>query len=163
MKIAQRLNRISLALALSIIAGTQLTACATDISSNSYAENHVGEAARSFRGIVVKVREVKVAPSKPQYGGALAGAGAGGLVGNQFGAGAGKDIMTAGGAVAGAVGGYYAEKHLRTQMGLEITVQMPNGELRTLVQGNDVAFRKGDRVMIMIYNRGRSKIVKDDV
>ncbi|MEM1350843.1 MAG: glycine zipper 2TM domain-containing protein [Pseudomonadota bacterium] len=41
--------------------------------------------------------------------GAIGGALLGGLIGNQFGGGAGRDILTAGGAAAGAVqGGRYA-------------------------------------------------------
>lgn len=147
---------------LALVASLFVSGCATDISSNSYSEDHVGEAARSYQAVVVKVRQVKVGPDqlgKNKTGAVIGGIG-GAVIGNQFGSGVGKGIMTVGGAAAGAVGGAYAEKALRTQTALEITVQLRNGELRTIVQGNDVQFSQGERVYIMIYQRGRSKVVK---
>lgn len=138
-----------------------LSACATDISSKSYSDQHVGEAAHSYRATVVKVRKVKVAPDElgKNKTGILLGAVGGGVLGSTMGAGTGKLLMTAGGAAVGAVGGAYAERSLKTQTGLEITVELKNGEMLTVVQGADVGFNPGDKVIIMVYKKGRSKIV----
>jgi outer membrane lipoprotein SlyB len=149
---------------IAVVAATLfLSACATDISSNSYSDQHVGEAAHSYYATVAKVRKVKVGPDelgKSKTGAVVGGVG-GALVGSTMGSGTGKLLMTAGGVVAGAVGGAYAERAMKTQTGLEITVQMKNGELLTVVQGADVQFSKGEKVLVIVYKKGRSKIVKE--
>ncbi len=136
--------------------------CATDISSNSYSDAHVGEAARSYRGVVVKVRTVKVGPDQLEKSkaGTMVGGASGAAIGSQFGSGTGKLIMTGVGAVAGAIGGAYAEKSMKSQNALEITIELKNGDMRTVVQGADVNFSTGEAIMLMTYKKGRSKIVK---
>ncbi len=141
-----------------------VSACATDISSKSYSDQHVGEAAHSYRATVVKVRKVKVGPDElgKSKTGAIVGGVGGAVIGSTMGSGTGKLLMTGAGAVAGAVGGAYAEKALKTQTGLEITVELKNGAMLTVVQGTDVAFNRGEKVIVMVYKKGRSKIVKED-
>lgn len=102
--------------------------CATDISSNSYSDDSVGDVAQTEAAVVVKVRTVKVGPD--QLGKSHTGAVAGGI----------------GGALIGAA----AEKKLKS------------GALRTVVQGGDVSFVKGERILLMTYAYGRSKVVKDN-
>jgi outer membrane lipoprotein SlyB len=138
--------------------------CATEIGSNSYDDEDVGAIANSYKAVVIKVRNVNVGPDKLEKSGAgtLAGGVAGAAIGSEFGSGIGNVLMTTGGALAGAVGGAYAEKSLKKQVGLEITVQLTNGELKTVVQGNDTSFSKGESVMLLAYAQGRSKVVKID-
>ena len=138
-----------------------MSGCATDISSKSYSEDSVGEVSNTYSGVVVKVRTVKVGPDQlsKNHTGAIAGGVGGGLIGSQL---LGGPVATIGLAGAGAVGGAFAEKSLRTQQGLEITVRLASGELRTVVQGNDVAFKKGEHILLLIYAQGRSKVVKED-
>lgn len=159
----KNLNQILVAVSLTAAALT-FTGCATDISSQSYSDSHVGETARSYRATVIKVRKVKVGPDElgKNQNGALAGGLGGAMLGSTMGGGNGKALMTIAGGVAGAVGGAYAEKALKTQVGLEITVELRNGKLLTIVQGSDIAFFKGERVILMSYGKGRSKIVKED-
>ncbi len=152
-------------LAVSVtLAALFTTGCATDISSQSYSDKHVGETARSYRATVIKVRQVKVGPDElgKNKNGALAGGIGGAMLGSTMGGGNGKALMTIAGGVAGAIGGAYAEKALKSQVGLEITVELRNGALRTIVQGADVPFARGERVFLMSYGKGRSKIVKED-
>ena len=148
------------ALALTILA----SGCATDISSKSYSDDDVGEVAQTISGIVLKIRTVKVAPDKldKSHVGMIAGGLGGGLMGSQIASGLGGALATVGLAGAGALGGAMAEKSLRTQSGFEITVRLASGELRTVVQGNDVNFKKGERVYFVIYAKGRSKVVKEN-
>ena len=139
--------------------------CATDISSNSYSDQNVGEVADTYGGVVVKVRSVKVGPDQlsKHHTGALTGGVAGGLIGSKVsGGGIGGTFATMGIAGAGAVGGAMTEKSLRTQQGFEITVRLKSGEFRTVVQGDDVEFKKGEKILLMIYIGGRSKVVKED-
>lgn len=160
----QKTNR-TLSLFLAITATVFMSACATDIGSQSYSDQHVGEATRGYRGKVIKIRRVKVGPDelRKNTAGALLGGVGGALIGSTMGRGTGNAIMTGIGAVAGAVGGAYAEKKLKTQIAYEITVELGNGELLTVVQGTDTRFRRGERVIVLESKRGRSKVVKDDV
>ncbi len=156
--------RKSLGIVSLTLAAVFFSGCATDISSQSYSDSHVGETARSYRARVVKVRKVKVGPDElgKNKNGALAGGIGGAMIGSTMGSGTGKGLMTLAGAAAGAVGGAYAERALKTQVGLEITVELRNGALRTVVQGADVPFYRGEKVILMSYSKGRSKIVKEE-
>ena len=140
-----------------------MVGCATDINSQSYSDEHVGEASRSYRGRVLKVRKVKVGPDElgKSKAGAIAGGIGGAMIGSTMGRGTGNAIMTGVGAIAGAVGGAYAEKALKTQKAYEITVELKNEELLTVVQGTDVKFRRGEPVIVMVSQRGRSKVMKE--
>jgi outer membrane lipoprotein SlyB len=136
------------------------SACATDIGSKSYSDEDVGAVANTQEGVVLKVRTVKVGPD--QLGKSKAGAAIGGVGGALIGAETGSGLATIGLGAAGAVGGAFVEKGLKTQQGLEITVRLTTGSLRTVVQGNDVSFVKGEKVLLLVYDRGRSKVVKED-
>ena len=137
--------------------------CATDISSNSYSDDSVGEVAQTEAAVVVKVRTVKVGPDQlgKSHTGAVAGGVGGAIIGSQIGSGFGGALATVGLAGGGALVGAAAEKKLKTHKGLEITVKLNSGGLRTVVQGSDVSFVKGDRILLMTYAHGRSKIVKE--
>ncbi|MBN9412725.1 MAG: glycine zipper 2TM domain-containing protein [Candidatus Paracaedimonas acanthamoebae] len=142
-----------------------LSGCAREISSNVYSERHVGEASRTFRGIVVSVREVEVtnAEKLQENGTGIAtGALAGGVVGHQFGAGGGNVAATAAGAILGAVAGAYAEKSLSSQNAFEYIVELSNGEMRTVVQGKDTQYAPGQRILLIVGQSGRSRIIPDN-
>ena len=138
-----------------------LHGCARNISPNSYSDKHVGEASRTFKGRIVSVRTVNVSPE--QLGDSAAGTAiggiAGGVLGNQFGSGHGRLATTAGGAVLGALAGAFAEKELKSQDAYEYVVELQNGEMRTVVQGLDVKYSPGQAILLMISDRGRSRIV----
>lgn len=155
------MKKSNLGLMLVLTSALFMSACATDISSQSYSDKHVGETARSYRATVVKVRKVKVGPD--ELGKSKAGTVIGGVGGAMIGSTTGSGLGTGVGAIAGAIGGAYAEKAMKSQTGLEITVELKNGALMTVVQGADVEFARGEKVLIMQYQKGRSKIVKDDV
>lgn len=137
--------------------------CARNISPHAYSDATVGEASRTFKGTIVSVRTVQVGPDKLENN--LVGAGiggvTGGVLGNQFGKGKGNLATTAGGAILGALAGSYAEKELKTQDAFEYVVQLQNGEMRTVVQGMDVRFNPGQRILLMVGERGRSRVVPD--
>ncbi len=77
--------------------------------------------------------------------GGLAGAGLGSLIG----AGTGKDVAIAVGAIAGAVGGQYAEnKYEAKQPGQQIIVRLESGVLVAVTQPVNPALRVGQRVYV---------------
>lgn len=136
--------------------------CARNISSSMYAEGHVGEVAETLEGTVLKVRQVTVKGSESLGGnttGMAVGGLAGGVVGHQFGKGKGNLATTVGGALLGATAGAFAEDALKTQNGLEYTVKLKDGRLKTVVQGVDNPIAAGQRVLLYIYSTGRSRVV----
>lgn len=142
-----------------------VTGCARNISANTYKAGKVGEAAFTYQGTVLSVREVEVKDSEKLEENALGiiGGGAiGGLAGNQVGKGRGQTIATIGGALLGATAGAFAEDQLKTQHGLEIVVRLTNGSVMTVVQGNDLHVQAGQPVLVMVSaNGGRSRVVPD--
>src|SRR5579864_6112905 len=62
--------------------------------------------------------------------GAVGGAVAGGVVGNQFGAGNGRTAMTVLGALGGGLAGNSVEKHIRSTTSYSVRVRMENGKTR---------------------------------
>ena len=153
----------SYALHLLMISGAAiaLSGCARNLSSNSYSDTHVGEASRTYKGTIVSVRTVNVSPEKlgDNYVGTAHGGVAGGVLGTQFGNGRGRIATTAGGAILGALGGAFAENELQNQDAYEYVVEMRNGEMRTVIQGMDTKYSPGQSVLLMISDRGRSRIV----
>ena len=147
-----------------LICAAMLNGCARNISSNTYSDSHVGESSETLSGRIISVRNVMVGPEElgnSQAGAALGGI-AGGIAGYQFGGGRGQVATTGLGAIAGALAGAYAEKELKTQEGLEYIVELNNGEMRTVVQGNDVKFRPGQRVYLIVSTNGRSRIIANN-
>lgn len=152
---------LSLALILLIVTG-----CTRQISQNVYKGSDVGAPASTYRGVIVSARQVTVEEGdklSDNTMGIAGGALAGGLIGSQFGGGSTAPLVGAGlGAVAGGVGGAFLEKHLTTQDAMEYTVQIDGtGNLMTIVQGVDTVYSVGQRVLVMVYTQGRSRIVAD--
>jgi outer membrane lipoprotein SlyB len=80
--------------------------------------------------------------------GAVGGAVAGGLIGNQFGAGNGRTAMTVLGAVGGGFGGNALEKHLRSTTNYQVRVRMENGRTRYFNYRQPPPFQRGQPVRI---------------
>ncbi len=159
MKLKSGITLIALCALTSMLAG-----CARQISSNVYSEKHVGEASRSFRGIIVGVRDIQVERKEKldeNTAGLIGGGLAGGVLGTQFGGGRGQLATTALGALAGAAGGALLQKELEKQEGIEYSVELTNGEIRTVVQGPEPRLSNGQNVLVMVSHNGRSRVVPD--
>ncbi len=77
--------------------------------------------------------------------GGLGGAGIGSLIGG----GTGRDVAIAVGAIAGAVGGNYAEqKYAEKKPGQQIVVRLNSGVLVVVTQPVNPALRSGQRVYV---------------
>jgi len=80
--------------------------------------------------------------------GAVGGAVAGGLIGNQFGAGTGRAAMTVLGAVGGGFAGNSVEKHLRSTTSYSVRVRMETGKTRYFTYHEAPPFQQGQRVRV---------------
>jgi outer membrane lipoprotein SlyB len=144
-----------------LTAGTLLfLSCARQISSDVYASRQVGEAFTTYVGVIKNIREVCVEQGDQleDNGLGIAGGGfAGGVLGSAVGK--GKFVPTAAGAIAGAVTGSFVEKKLKQQSAFEYIIELDNGGLMTVVQGQDQVFNIGQPVYIIVSQAGRSRII----
>ena len=79
-------------------------------------------------------------------------------LGSTIGSGSGRAVATAGGAVLGGIAGSAVEKNVTTVVGLEMEVELDNGELILIVQEKDDDFRVGDRVRVIRDARGGARV-----
>lgn len=144
------------------LAAVLLSACAREISPDVYTADSVGDVSCTYAGTICNARFVKVEEFEKMENheiGAVAGGIAGGIAGANVGKGTGQVAAITGGALAGLVGGAYLEKKLRSQKGIEYVVQLDNGDLVTVVQGQCPALGVGQRVFVMVSTEGRSRVV----
>jgi outer membrane lipoprotein SlyB len=145
----------------SVMAITISGGCARQISSNVYSGDAVGETSSTYPGVVISARSVTVEDKEYLGDNALGiiGGGVGGAyLGSKIGKGEGNTLATVGGALAGAVGGAFAEKALKTQNAMEYVVALENGESKTVVQSPEPMMGVGQKVWLMVSYQGRSRI-----
>ncbi|WP_374619735.1 glycine zipper 2TM domain-containing protein [Pandoraea sp.] len=80
--------------------------------------------------------------------GAVGGAVAGGLLGNQFGAGNGRTAMTVVGALGGGLAGNEVEKRVRAETVYRVYVRMDSGKTRYWTYQSAPGVQPGDRVRL---------------
>ena len=80
--------------------------------------------------------------------GAVGGAVAGGLLGNQFGAGNGRTAMTVVGALGGGLAGNEVEKRVRSDTVYRVYVRMDTGKTRYWTYQSAPGVQPGDRVRL---------------
>ncbi|RQV02563.1 glycine zipper 2TM domain-containing protein [Burkholderia cenocepacia] len=98
-------------------------------------------------GTVVAITQTRT-PGQSSGIGAVGGAAAGGLLGNQFGNGNGRTAMTIIGALGGGLAGNQVEKQVRAETDYQVQVQMESGATRTFTYHNPPPFGQGQRVRI---------------
>lgn len=81
--------------------------------------------------------------------GAVGGAVAGGLLGNQFGHGNGRIATTLLGAAGGGLAGNAVERHVRTRTVYRVTVKMDRGGYRSFTYQNPPPYRQGESVRVV--------------
>ena len=112
-----------------------------------------------YDATVLAVRPVTIDGSQSGVG-AGAGAIVGGIAGSAIGGGNGAAIATVLGAVVGGVAGNAIERDSTTQNGVEIIVQMRDGQRRAVIQGMTAdAWATGEPV-IMIVTGGNARIAR---
>lgn len=143
------------AAAAGLAVATALGGCATGVGAGDYTRSGVGQVSRVDEAIVVAVRPIRIQGDRT-FVGTASGAAIGGIAGSQIG---GGDEERAVGAVAGAVAGGLigsaVEQGVTNQQGFEYVLQLANGEMRTIAQGNDVYLPPGSRAFIVYGARAR--------
>jgi len=102
-------------------------------------------------GLVGTVQGVREVTQKGEHTlmGPAAGGIAGAVLGNQFGNGNGKKIMTVLGAAGGALAGREIEKQARGKKQWEIDVRLDSGAQQAVLSDVQPGFRAGDRVRVI--------------
>jgi outer membrane lipoprotein SlyB len=134
-------------------------ACESRTSSNVYSRQQAQRVFTVDEGLVVYVRQVQIEGSVTGLG-AIAGGVMGYVVGGTIGEGSGQDVARAAGTITGAAAGAALEEHASHRDGLEITVQLDNGQVMAIVQAADQAFDVGDRVRILRRPDGSARVVQ---
>lgn len=156
------MKAIALPILLIAVICTSLTSCSREISSDVYVTATVGEVNATYPGVVRKARVVRVEDGdcNDEY---AAGAVAGGVAGGIIGACAVDDepnaVATTAGAVGGMIAGSMIEKRLRSQRGIEYTVELERGDLITIVQGVRNPIAEGTAVYLVMGHYGRSRVI----
>lgn len=143
-----------LALMLILPLAIVLSACTSNIGADQYATSSVGQVNRALKGTVVSVRQIAVSSDGPA--GTLIGGAAGGVAGSMIGGSDTAHILGAiGGAVIGGIAGDAAQEGLSKQSGYEYVVELDNGNMVTVSQGNDVLLNPGQRCLVLYGDRAR--------
>lgn len=99
-------------------------------------------------GEVVAINAVQ-APEPTTGIGAVGGAIAGGLLGNQFGAGRGRTLATIAGAVGGGFAGNGIEHEVRKATSYQVQVRMQDGNYRNFNYTTQPSFEPGEHVRVV--------------
>lgn len=118
-----------------------------DLTRKSGADGGKSGALCASCGTVESVRLIERKGSGSGVG-AVAGGVAGALIGNQFGGGSGRTVMTIAGAGGGAYAGNEIEKNMNKSSAYQIKVRMADGSTRTLSQRDVPGVNSGDRVRV---------------
>ena len=128
-------------------------ACTSRIGADQYDTSAVGEVNRAVKGTVVSVRQISIASNNGA--GTLIGGAAGGVAGSMIGGSDTAHILGAIGAVVGGIAGNAAQEGLSSQSGYEYVIQLDNGSMVTVSQGNDVLLNPGQKCMVLYGKRAR--------
>jgi outer membrane lipoprotein SlyB len=129
------------------------------MSGNVYSRDQARTVHDVYDGTVIYVRPVQIEGTKSGLG-TIAGGALGAVVGHTIGGGTGKAVATVAGGVAGAVAGSAVEEGVTRQNGLEITVELENGDTIAIVQAADEQFDVGDQVRVLMRPDGSARVVQ---
>lgn len=108
-------------------------------------------------GTILRVEPVTIEGTQTGAG-TVAGGAMGGVLGSTVGGGSGRAVATVGGAILGGIAGAAIEKGVTTVQGVELEVELDNGELLVVVQENDAVYRVGDRIRVLRDNQGTTRV-----
>jgi outer membrane lipoprotein SlyB len=130
-----------------------MTGCAYNSSSaDVYTASQAQREETVRMATVNSVRAVKISSNngQPSGIGAIGGGALGAVAGSAIGGGRGSILTGIVGGLAGAVAGNAVENGTAMRDGVEITVQLDNGDMRAITQtATGEIFRAGDRVRLL--------------
>ncbi|MCX5591077.1 glycine zipper 2TM domain-containing protein [Alcaligenes endophyticus] len=100
-------------------------------------------------GTVTNLRPITIQSGQSSGVGGVAGAALGGVAGSAIGGGRGSVLAAIGGALIGGLVGNKVENEVDKTRGVEVTVQLDNGETRVVAQADDTPFSVGQRVRLI--------------
>lgn len=140
------------------LAGLVLAACMPESRAGSvYSRDQARTSHSVYYGTILRVADVTIEGSSTGAG-TLAGGAMGGVLGSTVGGGSGRAISTVGGAIIGGITGSAIEKGVTTTAGVELEVELDNGELLAIVQEKDAVYKVGDRVRVLRDARGAARV-----
>ncbi len=142
---------------LALVSLALAAACAPSRSAQVYSRDQALQEMRVYYGTILEVRPVQIEGTQSGVG-AVAGGVTGGVLGSMVGGGKGRVVGAVVGALGGAAGGALAEEAVTKKSGVEITVEMDNGEIISVVQEADADYRVGDRVRLLRASDGTSRV-----
>lgn len=112
-------------------------------------------------GTIIDLQAVQI-NSENNLLGKAAGGLIGGIAGSSVGGGRGSSAAAVAGAVVGGIIGNKAEALYNTNNGVQITVQLANGQLQSIVQevNPNILFHKGDHVKIINGAAGKVRVIQ---
>jgi outer membrane lipoprotein SlyB len=121
-----------------------LAACAAPGGSGSPGETDIRA------GVIEQINPAEMKSNHDAGLGAILGGVAGAGLGSLIGAGTGREVAIAAGAIAGAVGGNYAQKRFydKPQPAQQVIVRLGNGVLVSITQPINPQLRPGLRVYV---------------
>lgn len=134
-----------------------LSGCASSPSGKVYSRDQARTSHSVYYGTILRVEEVTIEGTQTGAG-TLGGGALGGVAGSGVGSGTGRGLAIVGGAILGAIAGSAAEKGATTEVGVEIEVELDNGEIIAVVQEKDDEYRVGDRVRILKDSHGTTRV-----
>jgi outer membrane lipoprotein SlyB len=143
---------------LGIAVALALTACATS-NPNVVPVYATQRMSQVYDATVLSVRPVTIDGSQSGVG-AGAGAIAGGIAGSTVGGGNGAAVATVLGAVIGGVAGNAIERDATKQNGVEIIVQLRNGQRRAVIQGATADLWMPGDPAILIVSGGNARVAR---
>jgi outer membrane lipoprotein SlyB len=148
-------------IAIGLIAALVLssfTGCAPGRGGTVYTRDQARVTHDVSFGTVRQVDPVTIEGTRSGMG-VLGGAIAGGVLGSLIGGGRGSTVGAVGGALGGAAVGGVGEEAATRRDALEITVELDNGRLISIVQEPDeVPIRPGDRVRVLTARDGSARV-----
>jgi outer membrane lipoprotein SlyB len=144
--------------AASVAALGALSACQT-ANPDIVSRNDAQRMSSVQDGTILSIRPVTIDGSQSGGGGA-AGAIAGGVAGSNVGGQRGSVLVGLAGAIAGGVIGNAAERAATKEDGVEILVQLKNGERRSIIQGKGAEVLAAGDPVIMVTTGGKVRVMK---
>jgi len=126
-------------------------------SGNVYTRDQARTSQSVNYGTILRVDPVTIEGTQTGMG-TVAGGAMGGALGSAVGGGSGRTIATVGGAIVGGIAGSAIEKGATTVQGVELEVQLDNGELLVVVQENDAVYKVGDRIRVIRDSQGTTRV-----
>ena len=148
-----------------LILALMLAACAGPnpygASNENYTSSEANQTLHVSNGIILDLQPVSI-DSEGNLIGKTAGGLIGGIAGSSVGGGRGSAAAAVAGAVVGGLIGNKAEALYSEANGVQITVQLDNGQVQSVVQevNENVRFRKGDHVKLIRSASGKVRIIQ---